>query len=71
MSIESRIIFCQNCDCKVVRRWHEPSHCLYSALTISLMAAGAATPMTASLMGLVWIQRISSTGRWTCPHCEA
>ncbi len=38
----------------------EPSHCLYSALTISLIAAGATT-MTASIMVIIWIQRIWST----------
>ena len=41
----------------------EPSHYLYSALTIGLIAAGAA-PVCASLMAIIWIHRIWSTGGW-------
>ena len=62
--------FCQNCRCKTIPQWHEPSHCLFSALTLSLIAAGAVAPITGILLVAVWFHRVTSTGRWACPHCN-
>lgn len=71
MPIERQATFCRNCHCKTTRHWQEPPHYLYSTLTLSLMAAGAVTPMTGMLMAAVWLQRLATTGRWACPHCKA
>lgn len=65
----NNIMFCRNCQCRTKPRWIEPSHHLYSALTLGLIASGL-TFTTGAIMGVIWIQRLS-TGRWTCPHCHA
>lgn len=69
MQPSNKIIFCKNCQCRTKPCWSEPSHHLYSALTLGLIATGV-TFTTASLMGLIWLQRLVSTGRWACPHCH-
>ena len=70
MGIDCQIKFCRNCQSKTVWRWYEPPHHLYSALTLSLIAAGAANPTTGFLMAFVWLQRLAATRKWACPHCQ-
>jgi hypothetical protein len=51
-------------------RWQEPRHHAWSALTLALLGSSLLTPVTGTLMLVVWLQRIASTCRWACPHCR-
>lgn len=70
MSRRRQANFCKTCECPVMFRWHEPAHHLHSTLTLALIGMKFVTPLTGSLMLLVWLQRIASTLKWGCPHCR-
>lgn len=65
-----RAQFCEPCQSTVMFGWQEPPHYLHSAMTISLLGGHFITPVTGGLMIILWMQRLSSSIKWGCPHCK-
>lgn len=62
--------YCRRCQCHAMFRWQEPRHHAWSALTLALLGSSLLTPVTGTLMLVVWLQRIAATCKWACPHCK-
>lgn len=70
MPSERRAQYCRHCQCHAMFRWVEPKHHAYSALSLAMIGTNLITPATGLLMLALWAQRIASTRRWACPHCQ-
>lgn len=70
MSASRRAQYCRHCQCHAMFRWQEPKHHVYSAMTLAMIGTGLLTPAVGLIMLALWAQRIFTTRRWACPHCQ-
>jgi uncharacterized iron-regulated membrane protein len=70
MQVARRAQYCRHCQCHAMFRWEEPKHHVYSALTLGMIGTGLLTPVVGVILLALWAQRIVTTRRWACPHCQ-
>jgi hypothetical protein len=70
MHARRRAQYCRHCRCHTLFRWIEPKHHAYAALTVAMIGTTYLTPATGVILLALWAQRITSTRRWACPHCN-
>ena len=68
-TIPRRLGFCKQCESRVMLSWHEPSHVLFSLLTLALIGGGFVTPWVGGFMLAAWAGRILATAGWGCSCC--